>query len=550
MDGSFRLRAPASTAAAILVVAGAYVGFAALGFELAYSTKQVTAVWAPAGIALAALLLIGNRVWPGVWIGAFLSNFFNHTPAVVALFIATGSTLGPLLGAYLLRRTGFRGTFTHVRDVFLLLLFGSVAAMIVTSTNGTLTLCIARLVPWHAFGSVWALWWSGDAMGVLIVAPLLLTWLLPSEAHADGGHVEALLLAITTPAIAWFAFASGTMFVPTILRHASFAYPVAIWSALRFRPRETTAVIAAIAIIGILVVARGIGESALATADQRLAATMTFLAILAIASLVLAALTQERRSAQQQLHEALKRTTRVAQTLQEAMLPARLPHHRELEFDALYVTAGEDALVGGNWYDAFVLPNGNVAISVGDVTARGVDAAVAAERIRQTIAVAASESDDPATILSKADRTLTLQRTSTPATAVVAIIDPARREMRYATAGHAPPLVATPDAGTQRLVAGGVPLGLERPIQSLGSEPKTERVALEQGSLVVFYTEGVVASGRDRDAMHAKLSESMARIVKDRVHPHPARTLHRAVVGDAAPRDDAVLLTVRLPARR
>jgi integral membrane sensor domain MASE1 len=96
VNATLRLRGPASTLAAIVAVAVAYVVFAALGFDLAYSTKQVTAVWAPAGIALAALILGGYRLWPGVYAGAFAANVLNHTAPPVAAMIAVGNTLGPL----------------------------------------------------------------------------------------------------------------------------------------------------------------------------------------------------------------------------------------------------------------------------------------------------------------------------------------------------------------------------------------------------------------------------------------------------------------------
>lgn len=159
-----------------LLVAVAYVAAAKLGFTLAFTTKQVTAVWPPSGIALAALLLWGYRVWPGIWLGAFASNALSSEPVWTAAAIASGNTLAPVFGNFLLRRFGsFENALERVRDVLLLALFGSAIAMTVSATNGVVELALARIVPWSAFLSVWWVWWAGDAMGVLFVTPLLLT---------------------------------------------------------------------------------------------------------------------------------------------------------------------------------------------------------------------------------------------------------------------------------------------------------------------------------------------------------------------------------------
>jgi integral membrane sensor domain MASE1 len=89
---------------ALAMLAFAYVFFARVGFAFAFATRQVTAVWPPTGIAVAAMLLLGYRIWPGVWLGAFISNAISDVPLLAAAGIASGNTLGPLLAAFLLRR--------------------------------------------------------------------------------------------------------------------------------------------------------------------------------------------------------------------------------------------------------------------------------------------------------------------------------------------------------------------------------------------------------------------------------------------------------------
>ena len=230
----------------IVAIAAAYVVFAKLGLSLAFATKQVTAVWPPAGIAVAALLLRGYRVWPGIWLGAFLTNAITYEPAFTAAGIATGNTAAPLAAAFLLRRfVGFNNALERLRDVLGLLLLGSLAAMTISATNGVLNLAIARIVPWSEYGSVWWVWWAGDAMGVLLIAPLILTWTANPRIEVPRQNaLELFALAVTLLGATWLTFMST-------FRLAYPVYPFVIWSALRFRQRTTTLVVLVISLIAI-----------------------------------------------------------------------------------------------------------------------------------------------------------------------------------------------------------------------------------------------------------------------------------------------------------
>lgn len=519
----------------------AYIVFALIGFTLAHSVKEVTAVWAPAGIALAAILLGGYRLWPAIWIAAFIANLTNHVSPLTAAGIAVGNTLGPLVGAFLLRYTGFDVRLQRLRDVVIFVVLGAIVAMTVTSTNGVLNLALAHVIPWHNFGSTWTLWWGGDAMGTLIVTPFILTWATRSRDPAEGHAGELFMLFLVMLLVALLAFPGSASTMPSIFHHQSFIYPVVMWSAIRFRQRETTTVIALFTIVSVAAIAHQPGVGSI---DQRLANTMTFLAILALTGMVISALTTERRKARRRLDATLRKTTRIAQTLQEAMLPKRLPHHRRLQFDALYATAEHDALVGGDWYDVFVLPDDSVLITVGDVSGHGIEAAVTAERIRQALFAGAVDSDDPALILTKADRALQLQ-SDTIATAIVAVIDPHTNQMWYASAGHPPPVIAAPSVPPQLLETGGLPLGIARAIHSGAREPKTHHVALPPEALVVFYTDGLIEFSRNAQAVEERLLHCAARLVFDHT-ARPAQALRSEIMGSASPHDDTVLLTVRL----
>ena len=314
-----------------LLVAVAYVVAAQLGFTLAFTTKQVTAVWPPTGIALAALLLWGYRVWPGIWLGAFASNLLSSEPVWTAAAIATGNTLAPVFGNFLLHRFGgFDNALRRVRDVLLLALFGSAIAMTVSATNGVAELALARIIPWSAFLSVWWVWWAGDAMGVLFVTPLLLTWIdARREESSEGGALELAALTATLLASSAISFLGNFPLRFSI-------YPFIIWTALRFRQREMSAAIAVVGGIAIWATSHGLGPWASGSLDSRLVQLDSWMSVLAITGLVLGAVTAEKRTARLDLQESLRHTKQSAVMLQAAFLPEHLP--QRMAFASTYFT--------------------------------------------------------------------------------------------------------------------------------------------------------------------------------------------------------------------
>lgn len=216
------------------ILAAAYFFTGSLGLSLPYVGRHVTLIWPPAGLALAALFLWGGRCWPGVWLGAFLVNAGLGGPAWLAPVIATGNVAGPLLGAVLLRRwVGPHPVFDRPREVLGLAVIGACGTVIVTATSGVLSLCLAGAAPWEAFGKAWLGWWLGDAMGVLVFAPPLLTLAAFPAARlrqprrlAEGLAVAAGLLVLTLVVFAGdLATHLPLVFLP---------FPLLIWAALRF----------------------------------------------------------------------------------------------------------------------------------------------------------------------------------------------------------------------------------------------------------------------------------------------------------------------------
>ncbi len=233
----------------------------------------------------------------------------------------------------------------------------------------------------------------------------------------------------------------------------------------------------------------------------------------------------------------IARTQRISETLQDVFLPTSLPQPSDVRFDAMYVSAERGSLVGGDWYDAFELPDGRLAFSIGDVMGHGLAASVTVGRLRQAIFTLAFDEDDPAVVLSKLNNVLRRQE-ETIATAIVGFVSHDRRTIRYANAGHPPAIVASPGEAPTFLEYGDVPLGVLD-----GLTLATREIAnVKLGTLVVLYTDGITEFARDIDAAEEKLLAAVASRVGDVTSARPARTILAEVLGGGVPSDDAALL--------
>jgi serine phosphatase RsbU (regulator of sigma subunit) len=527
-----------SYALSVVGVATLYVLLAQVGFRLAFSVPQASAVWPPTGVAVAALLLGGYRFWPAIFLGSFLANVLTHEPPAIAAAIGAGNTLGPLLGVFLLRSfADFDLALQRVRDVIALAVLGGVLGMSVNASLGALSLAIAGLLPWSHFWIVWRIWWAGDTIGVLLVAPLALTWTARSRPALEPRRwLELLGLAIATSAMAFVGFGYK-------LTIGFVVYPPIIWSGLRFSQPITSVAVALISAIAIIETKEGLGPFRRGPIDDRLVGLVVFIAVLAVTGLVLGAATAERERAEEERRaieqRELAHATRIAETLQVAFLPKRLPVHRDLSFDALYLAGEHEALLGGDWYDAFAVADGRIVVSIGDMLGHGIDAAVKAVELRQRIFATAFSESDPAQILSKVNGMF--DSDDAIATALVAFIDPTSATLHYASAGHPPPMVASRSIAPRVLPYGGLPLGVA-PALVL----QTHIVQLERDALILFYTDGLTEFARDLERAEAALLEGLGALVREPDAPNPAKTLLRRVMGSAQPADDAVIMLLRL----
>ena len=292
-----RGRLPALLLAA--AVAGFYVAAAKVGLELSVAHGVITPVWAPTGIALAALVLFGRRLWPAVALGALVANGISGASIGEAAVISVGNTLEAVVGATLLARVGFRPALERVSDVLALIVLGAIVSTTVSATNGVTALWISGDVPGSSYGSDWLLWWIGDGMGDLIVAPLLFVWLaapprrLERARTLEGLGVLALLVGL-----------SSLVFLGGLWRYPHLLFPFLVWAPLRFRqPGAVTGnfVVAAIAIAGAVNGTTPL-ESVSTTAVVQILEGL--LAGMAVATLLLGAVLSERAATQAALERA------------------------------------------------------------------------------------------------------------------------------------------------------------------------------------------------------------------------------------------------------
>jgi hypothetical protein len=244
-----------------------------------------------------------------------------------------------------------------------------------------------------------------------------------------------------------------------------------------------------------------------------------------------------------------QRTLAVAQRFQLAALPRTLPDLPGVQFSALYEPAHTTMMVGGDWYDVFLLPDGRIGISVGDVSGHGLEAAVTMSSIKNTLQAALVVEPDLSRALGTGDFVLRSEnRLRVPdegqfCTAMIGILDPAERTLQTAPAGHPGPKIWDPLSGevVDPFPDRDLPLGyrdLSKPCA------KTRTMTLERGAFVVFYTDGLVEAERDFLAGERELEAAIAR--RDvRESDDPAFAIRRTVAPQA-PYDDLAILTIRL----
>jgi len=273
---------------AILVLGVLYYAAARLGLRLAIVEDNITPLWPPTGLALVAFLRYGRRLWPGVAIAAFLVN------------LPITNTIAPIVAARLLERVGFRQEIDRVRDVVALVGLGALLSMTISATIGTAALVLSSRITLEGFWVAWTVWWAGDAMGILVVAPSLLCVLTWNQVEPRLGLrrlPEALVMAALL--LGASAFAMGNRGQLLFLLP-----PLVGWIAWRFQLRGAAPAVLLVSTVATWGASRMVGWFGDLSLTEQMLTLQLFNATIAFTAFFLSALVSERTQARERLQRA------------------------------------------------------------------------------------------------------------------------------------------------------------------------------------------------------------------------------------------------------
>jgi diguanylate cyclase (GGDEF)-like protein len=291
--------------AIVAVLAVVYFSTAKLGLRFAYVNPSATALWAPTGITLAAFLIFGLRAWPGAFLGAFFANLTTAGSVLTSIGIATGNTLEGVAGCYLVRRFA-RGqqAFERAHDIFKFAFLAGMVSTAISATVGVTSLSLGGFADWTEYGPIWRTWWLGDGVGAVLVTPLVLLWREnPRLSWTREQILELTVLFLGLFFTVWIVF--GGRFHSEVKNYPLeyLCIPFLIWAAFRFGRRKAataTCVLAGIAIWGTL---QGYGPFSRETLNTSLLLVQSFVGIVAVTNLALAAEISERKRADERVQQ-------------------------------------------------------------------------------------------------------------------------------------------------------------------------------------------------------------------------------------------------------
>src|SRR5688572_25477811 len=291
----------------IVLLAAVYFAAGKFGLSLASVHTNVSPVWPPTGIALAAILILGYRVWPGIFLGALLTNLLTPIPMATAFGIAIGNTLETVMAAGLLMAMGFQPAMERARYVFKFVVVAAVCTTI-SATIGVLSLYLGGAATLANFGSLWMTWWLGDLTGAVTVAPLILTWSLGTGLWLPKHrYLEATLLVLLLSVSAMVTFGEKA---PTPVYYYPLSLlmiPFLLWAAFRLGRRGVTVAVAVISAFAIWGTSHGLGPFVTSDPNQSLMMLQLFIAFNAVTFLFLVTVVEEKRLAETKRREDQKR---------------------------------------------------------------------------------------------------------------------------------------------------------------------------------------------------------------------------------------------------
>ncbi len=345
----------------VLLLALVYFATARLGLLLAMPGGQVTAMWPPSGLALAALLLRGRNRCPGIWLGSTAANFLGvyGSSKGIALELSTaaemglGATLGALVGLYLLRRfVAGHDLLGRVRDVCAFLVLGGVLSCSISATVGVTTLCLNGFEPWSGYGWTWLTWWMGDTVGVFVFAPMVLIWSSRERETPSGRGWEQAACFGLLVAVTYLIFINNSVRLFAGTPTAFMVMPFLVWSAVRFGRRGAVVAVGLITLLAIWGTIHLTGPFKAVPLQDALLLLAMFLSMVVLMVLCSAAMVLERdraEAAQQRTVEELEsrvqeRTAALSGTL-EAEQSARQARDHSLSLMTATLESTADGIL-------------------------------------------------------------------------------------------------------------------------------------------------------------------------------------------------------------
>ena len=292
---AFAVDRPVRYLASVVLLAGAYFFAAKLALLVAIPPGYATAVWPPSGIALASVLLLGSRIWPGIWLGASLVNVTVQSSLLAATLMGAGNTLEALAGALLIRAfVGSPGAFRRGEDVIKFVAIAELSATI-AATVAAAPLAFVHSLGWRELSWNWWTWWQGDTVGIIVVTPLILAWVVRAHSVWTPWKIaEGAILVSLLAGVMYAIFGAGVApYVPSL--PLTFAIlPFVIWAAFRFRQGEVATVNALVCALAVWFTLAGSGPFAQGSLNESLLLLLAFMCTVVTTGLVLSAVIGDR----------------------------------------------------------------------------------------------------------------------------------------------------------------------------------------------------------------------------------------------------------------
>jgi PAS domain S-box-containing protein len=287
-------------AARVLLLTAAYVAAGRFGLSLAFENPSASPVWPPTGIAIAAMLILGARVWPAVAIGAFLVNMMTTGTVASSAGIASGNTLEALLATWLVSRfANGRWAFESTRHMLMFVASAGLLSPVVSATFGVLSLALDGHLAAEAIPATWMTWWLGNAVGALIVAPVILLW--HTRPVRSWTWRQALEASLWLSFFVLFSLALYGGFVSAQYLWPFSVIPLLLCISIRFGTREAATGLVLLSGIAIWGTLRGFGPFATTTPSESLLTLQSFLGMASVLTLAPAVMVSERRRAETRL---------------------------------------------------------------------------------------------------------------------------------------------------------------------------------------------------------------------------------------------------------